>query len=208
MNNLINILIRTHRRPEGFKKLIDSIKSQTYKNYRIIVSIDDMATFEYVLKHKIRIDDIVLIDGEDVNNKVSESFVGSNAPYNLYFNLLLQKVDEGYVYCMDDDDYFKDENSLKVISENIEEDTLSIFKMSIWNTELPSHSFGKSITLADIGTPCFCAHSKYAKQVLWGYSYTADGEYIQELSKIIPKIKWVDEVVYVVPKNSMGRSEI
>lgn len=120
MNNLINILIRTHRRPDGFKKLIDSIKSQTYKNYRIIVSVDDMATFEYVLKHKIRIDDIVLIDGEDVNNKVSESFAGSNAPYNLYFNLLLQKVDEGYVYCMDDDDYFKDENSLKVISENIE----------------------------------------------------------------------------------------
>lgn len=207
MNNLINILIRTHRRPEGFKKLIDSIKSQTYKNYRIIVSVDDMATFEYVLKHKIRIDDIVLIDGEDVNNKVSESFAGSNAPYNLYFNLLLQKVDEGYVYCMDDDDYFKDENSLKVISENIEEDTLSIFKMSIWNTELPSHSFGKSITLADIGTPCFCAHSKYAKQILWGYSYTADGEYIQKLSKIIPKIKWVDEVVYVVPKSSMGGSE-
>lgn len=51
-NNLINILIRTSNRPNGFARIIDNIRSQTYKNYRIIVSVDNDETEEYVRKYK------------------------------------------------------------------------------------------------------------------------------------------------------------
>lgn len=208
-SKLINILIRTHRRPKGFGRLIESIRSQTYKNYRIIVSVDDEFSMNYV--RKMGIDDYVYINRENMTlfgvHIIKSSPV---AIYNLYFNHLLTIPLEGYVYCMDDDDYFANENSLQEIADSIEEDTLCIFKMHMQggNYDIPSHSFGKQITIADVGTPCFCVHSKYASQILWGSSYTADGEYIIELSKIVPKLKWVDKVVYIVPQSNVGMGEL
>lgn len=200
---MINILIRTHRRPHGFARLLESIKSQKYTDYRIIVSADDEFTLSYVKKAGIK--DYVYID---VNELPLYFGAAPIAMYNMYFNRLISMVDDGYIYCMDDDDFFYDENSLSVIASNMEEDTLCIFKMSIWGGIIPSKSWGKQVTICDIGTPCFCVHSKYAKQVKWGYKYTADGEYIRDLSYIVPNIKWVDKVVYIVPKSNAGKGEI
>jgi len=46
-NPLINILVRTSNRPNFFAKCYQSIREQTYKNIRLIVSYDDEFTKEY-----------------------------------------------------------------------------------------------------------------------------------------------------------------
>lgn len=206
---LINILIRTHRRPKGFGRLLDSIESQTYTNYRVIVSVDDELSMNYVKEYGIV--DYVYINRSELELWSRCAFKGEpTAVYNMYFNHLLPCVSDGYVYCIDDDDYFANENSLQVIADSIEEDTLCIFKMHMSGGDfnIPLESFGKQITIADVGTPCFCAHTKYAKQASWGYTYTADGEYILALSNIVPNVKWVDKVVCIVPQSNVGRGEV
>jgi len=49
-NPKINILTRTSGRPNCFKRCVDSIKSQTYKNINHIVGADDDASYEYASK--------------------------------------------------------------------------------------------------------------------------------------------------------------
>jgi hypothetical protein len=45
---LINILIRTNFRPTAFARCIKSVKDQTYKNIRIIVSYDNHNALKYI----------------------------------------------------------------------------------------------------------------------------------------------------------------
>ena len=44
---MINILIRTHDRPEKLKECIKSIENQTYKDWRIIISADNNRAEEW-----------------------------------------------------------------------------------------------------------------------------------------------------------------
>ena len=37
--------------------------------------------------------------------------------YNQYFNYLIDKVDDGYIYCIDDDDYLADKYVLEKLME-------------------------------------------------------------------------------------------
>lgn len=204
-NPLINILVRTHHRPIGFMRLIASINSQTYKNFKIYVSIDDVNDVDYVLAAGIEKENLVLITEKD--KVLIGEFGEQQAIYNQYFNPLISAVKDGFIYCMDDDDFFYDDDSLNKIATSLEEDSLCIFKMNIFNTTLPSHSWGIEPTPCDIGTPCFCVHSKYAKQIKWDGYYMGDGRYIHNLYKITPTTKWVDEVVYCVPAQGAGRGD-
>ena len=204
-NPLINILVRTHHRPIGFMRLMMSINSQTYKNFKVYVSVDDMNDVEYVLAAGVEKENIVFITEKD--KELIGDFGEQLAIYNQYFNPLINAVNDGFIYCMDDDDFFFDGESLEKIANNLYEDALSIFRMKIFGTELPSHSFGLEPTLADIGTPCFCVHCKYAKQIRWDGFYQGDGRYIQNLYKTVPNTKWINEVVYFVPTQGIGKGE-
>ena len=41
MNNLVSIIIPYYKKRSFFKKTIDSVKKQTYKNFEIILIYDD-----------------------------------------------------------------------------------------------------------------------------------------------------------------------
>ena len=86
---LINILIRTSNREQLFKRCLDSILNQSYKNIRIIVSIDNPSC-NYVPQW---------IDTIEVEKQPGEY------AYDLYLNELKKEVDDGYFICVDDDDF-------------------------------------------------------------------------------------------------------
>ena len=110
-NILFNILIRNTYRPSYFKKCIKSLLSQTYINYKIIMSYDDENCLEYLNEYK--------------DNEKIEIFKASNVDkskpffYNLYCNELLDKVQDGWIIFLDDDDMFTHENSLLFLSRYI-----------------------------------------------------------------------------------------
>ena len=198
MNPLINILIRTHNRPLGFKRLLDSIDAQTYKNYRIIVSVDNDKTKEYVISNGIL--DFISID---------KSIIGK---YNLYLNVLIAETKEGFNWIFDDDDFLPNDKTLEVITNNLKEGMISIFKMKKPKAIHPSSSsFGKTIQYCDIGTPCFVVPVEIAKQALWQHGAGRDYFYIKALADKIgmDKINWVDEIICEIDcPNQHGKSEI
>jgi hypothetical protein len=129
--------------------------------------------------------------------------------HNLYFNPVLQTIDEGWVIFLDDDDFFKDENSVMKISEYLSDvDTIYIWKMiTSGNLVIPRDlSFQtKKIKLGDIGSNCFTFHSKWAKSSQWDGYKCGDFRFLESLSKIIPNTTWIDGVFVVVPIAGFGK---
>jgi len=205
MDKKINILIRTHRRPVKFKRLLDSIASQTYKNYEIFVSVDDDLTYQYVKENGIG-DAHICHANLYYSNDVSVE--KSICEYNRYFNRLIEMVEDGYIYCIDDDDYLMDKYVLEHISTALLDNALTLFRMHAFGKLIPSYSFGREITVGDIGIPCFCVHSKHAKLVEWSNTYTADGEFIKDIEDKVEMVIWSDLVACMVETNNKGRSEL
>lgn len=195
-SDCINILIRTSNRPRGFKRMIESIRTQTYKNYRIIASVDNDDTESYVKEYSdveyIRVPSVVRLDS-------------SHCPYNTYFNYLINEVSEGWIFFVDDDDTLNGENTLETISKKISNpDNVYIFKMQFTNRIVPDRNFGSDIVAGDIATPNFIINKKHANRSIWPDRRMGDFTYISGLVKELGKdsIRWVDEIIYIV--NTIG----
>jgi glycosyltransferase involved in cell wall biosynthesis len=179
--------------------MFDSIQSQIYKNYRLIISVDNEKTAGYVKENGIT-DYIFII--KDMNMPY---------PADSYFNILIAEAKEGFIWCVDDDDFIPHEKVLEIISQNVKPDMISIFKMQS-NTIIPGPSvFGKSIQVCQIGTPCFVVPIEIAGRVKWRGESGSDYYYIKELTdKIgVDRINWVDEIIYKIDApNQRGKEEI
>lgn len=193
---LINILTRTSGRPIGFRKCRESLKNQSYKNFRHIVSYDDIADLTYLNKYD-SIDKIKVARQENPLKGEIPPVPGDFKPYNLYCNELLQEVKEGWVIFLDDDDMLSHNNVLKEIVNHIRQNNDNT--LFLWYTRfpcgtlLPSKAIFKSkkIVLQQIDTACFLFHSKYKNAVKWDSWWAADFRFIEALSQIIPKQKWL-----------------
>lgn len=199
-----NILIRTSNREVGFNNILSQLKSQTYQNFTLYVSVDNQASYDYVIKAGIPKENIVFIDKSTLKQPITLNL--KEEIYNLYFNDLYRIMGDGYVWHIDDDDELTNNFVLEIISNSItKDDNIYIYKMNLMNHIIPSRSWGGKITLGDIGTPNFIVHSKHCKLVKWdGYTW-ADGRFIQNINKLLYNIVWVDEVIYNVNQVNHGK---
>ena len=117
--NFINILVRTANRPKFFEKCFKTIIKQNYTNYKIHISFEDDESLSYILNLCKNINNIAFV-------RVTKGLSDIEKPYfyNDYCNKLLDKVYDGYVIFLDDDDCFTHKNCLKLINDNLEEDKL------------------------------------------------------------------------------------
>jgi hypothetical protein len=191
---VINIMIRTSDRPISFKRLLGTIRNQTYNNYKLIVSIDNDQTRSYVLESGIT--DYLYM------NKNAESMKTAD----LYFNYLIASVNEGYVWGVDDDDFLPNNEVIHTISNNLKEGMINIFKMkSIRAGILPEEH---KVLRGHIGTPCFIIPVEMANKVKWKAPYASDYSYIKDIVDMYgeDKINWVDEVVCEIDKPNQGET--
>jgi hypothetical protein len=156
---IFNILIRNTYRPNYFKKCIESIHSQTFTNYRIILCYDDKRCLEY-------------LNNYDENIYKMEKFyvtVDSTNKYkfNLYSNTLLEKVKNGWIIFLDDDDKFDNVDALKNISNNINDISDVIF----WKFKRPDKVIFPAnlsdIKLGEIANCGYCFHSLFKNESKW-----------------------------------------
>jgi glycosyltransferase involved in cell wall biosynthesis len=208
----INVITRTSNRPNGFDRNYHSIKSQTYKNINHIVIYDNPDDYtNYVSKY-----DGITVYGVD-RQKLIDNYKGPifynkmfwPSYHNLYFNPVLQTIDEGWVIFLDDDDFFTDETTVEKIVNNLQdEDTMYIWKMIVGSmTVIPRQDAytTKKFSLGNIGGSCFTVHSKWAKKCEWDGFKCGDFRYIQSLDKIVPNKEWIDEIFIVVPQSGFGK---
>lgn len=182
---LINVVTRTSNRPNGFKRCRESIINQTYKNIRHIVSIDNLAD-EYYVKDSGA--DYFFIDKSEVEKMpdIPDPKTGKRFIYNLYFNILFGKVNDGWILIIDDDDYLKSPTIIEEIVSNISSNQdLLIFQMEYENgSVLPTiPEIGQIPRIGRIGSPCIMIHSAIAKTIKWDGWKCGDFRYITQCWK-------------------------
>ena len=124
--------------------------------------------------------------------------------HNLYVNELMDKVEEGYIIIIDDDDLlYSDEtfNEIESIINDIDEDTIAFVQMVHPNTRIiPSGGRvdKKEIFRGDIGTPCIIFHFKYVKEIRWSGWRAEDFRFLTEINKISKKQKWYHKKIVQV----------
>lgn len=185
----INILTRTSGRPNYFKRCVDSIRKQTHKDINHIVCVDDEESFAYASGCA---DKVIRVE----RRTRMEKYGIMHAPYNLYMNALLDEVESGWVFILDDDDYLGSEDSLEKIVKTLPpKDSLVIFKTQFPGRTIPGPSFGKGIAFCDITSNSFMFHSDHIWAAKFDEVKEADFRCAFKLGRVLGKIHWVDQVV-------------
>ena len=175
---MINILIRTHDRPNEFRRCLQSIYSQTYEDYRIIISADNGNTEIYVRPH---------------GHEFIRTYPGEGEkPWNRYQNELQAKVESGIIIYMDDDLTFHSPDSLQLVADNSHEDRLLIFKFLIEGGTgiAPRHDSWGELS-CHLNSACFSHSAKH--KVKWKPVGGGDHRAIANLEHL--KITWLDEII-------------
>jgi len=193
---MLNILLRTSRRPKGFERVIKSIAAQ--KNgtpINLIISSDNDETTEYIndITAKYNVNKII------VHFKHTKSTGANNCPYNLYFNDMIKHTKEGWVWRIDDDDIISPNAFKTIMSTVVNIDNVYIFKMiAHGGMLLPRY---KAIIFGNIGTPNSVIHTQYNNVCKWTDLHRGDFTYIHTLTMSIndeSKIKYIDKIIYKV----------
>jgi GT2 family glycosyltransferase len=189
MDNRINILIRTSNRERLFRRCIDSIRAQTFKDVNILVSADDEKTASYVKAEGI---DPVIVQKRTRNDI-------DTAPYNMYLNELMVRVKGGWIFILDDDDYLADSSVLKKVVEHLKDDNAIYFMKMRWTTgriiPSPENFTMRRIVLRDIGMPCFIFHAKHKHKVAFDTKKQGDFRFVTKLMTMVKKQRWIDLIV-------------
>jgi hypothetical protein len=191
---LFNILIRTSGRPNYFKDCLESIYKQKYKNWNLIIGIDDKESEKYTQSAKGR---TIFYDYSSVKNekKTKSEEYGIFFKYNLYLNDLQKQVTKGYIIYLDDDDALNDENSLYDLSNEIQnEDQFIMWRVKFPNRLVPSNeNFGKNPVMKDVSGIGFAFHNKY--KIDWEPYKRGDYRIAKKLHEVIPKKTYLNKVI-------------
>lgn len=187
----INILVRTTRK-RYLKECMASIERQTYKNINTVLICDSNAAIVHSREYKAR---LVKVDKEPTPAKrVNNPFYGKPFPYNKYLGQAQRLVD-GYIMFLDDDDMFSEDTSVERIAANIDKGSMLVWKVKFKDNDIkPSFSFGKAVTLYDITGIGLCYHSSNIKHTDWSEWKRADYRTAKKLSEHL-KVNWLDEVL-------------
>lgn len=167
---VVNVLVRTHNRPELFNICIESIYEQNV-NCRILVSYDNYNNLDYIIEYP-----------EVETNFLSVSST-NKYKFNLYCNYLLADVNDGWIFFLDDDDMLLHPNSIRIILQHIEHEyDLIIWKFLRSDGEIYPKDLD-NITKGEICSCNFCFHSKFKNLSSWSSKQFGDFYFFENLIK-------------------------
>lgn len=179
---MITLLIRESYRPQGFKRTLDSIRAQTFKNVNIIVSYDDERALTYIP------DDV-----EKVQVFKNDKIFG----YDEYVNDLKALVTEGWFGVIDSGDTLASPDALEALWRHFKGSAGVICQMSRNGRIKPKTQLIKErrILRGKIGMPCLFLHHSYKDVAhLDGSVGGADYVWIKAVSRKV-RLKFIPLVV-------------
>ena len=169
----VYILLRTHNRPEEFRRCIHSISKQSVIPKIIIISDhkEDYYINELTLQHQIF----------RPKWKKPRWWIRHHNPYNDYFNQALSLIPDGnYVYYLDDDDELVDTDWIKTILEEKADVLIGRFQLG------KSHDgtiIGSEVVRGEIGGSCIALRSEIARKFKWPSKAAGDYMFISQVVK-------------------------
>ena len=181
---VINILCRTHNRPQYFKVCFDSVINQSYPNFQLIVGSDTDCPYYPLaipLKLETRPDNLVVPAGHYY------------APHNLHCNTLAKFSIPGLIIYADDDDMMSSPNTLQTI---VDENQLLIWRVMITPDFIVprAHDFGQIICPANISGIGIAFHTKHLP-VNWTNISYGDFRIIAELVNRGLQPKFINQIL-------------
>jgi|688.fasta_scaffold119904_3 hypothetical protein len=169
---LFNILVRTCYRPTYFVNCINNILSQSHQDIRIICCYDDIRSLDYIKKINDKRFEYFFINLED----------NSEMKHNLYLNHLLDKVNDGWIIFLDDDDMFSTNDSLKIINNKIINNNQFIY----WGVKLGTNTIIyppniNNVEVCKISGIGFCFHAHYKNLSRWVSARCSDFVFVKKL---------------------------
>jgi len=183
---MISVLTRTSGRPKFFEICYNSVKKQTFKDWQMIVSVDDKETYNYVKNYPV---DIVRVKK------------GQGIFWNGYFTDLLKRA-KGWIVYLDDDVKIIDTNCFEKISQYFgTAKNVIIWKYRFSNGRvIPEREFWeKQPTRKHIDTGCFCHH--ISQRVHWVALRAGDWRVITQLWNNKLRFKWINQVMFQAGNN-------
>ena len=183
---LMNILTRTGNREYHYKRLLDSIQSQTYKNIRHLKSCDNPRCTYLDFQNDT---DIVQVK----KNTKSKRF------YNLYLNNLGKKVNEGWIMILDDDSKLVSPTFIEKLAAECKQSTpkdILIYRTFIGPSKTvipPDEDINqKVIRRKYIDMSCFCVHCSVLKKEKFKATKAGDYKFLKMLlEKRKYNFKWL-----------------
>lgn len=191
----VYILIRTSGRPKYFKTMMESVKSQTYKNIITIVHTDDPRD--------------TYIEGDIIVKGNRFSPLEGKAPYNLYNNRLLDSIPEepGYYCFLDDDDMYTEPRAIEKFVSQCEEDKINVCRVIRWNKTIYPKKWKECNTFQ---TECFMLHTKHKNSARWWANEGGDHYYTGQLTRRDEnplEINWIDDLIVCEAQTGKGHGK-
>ena len=175
--NRIHILIRTCLRPHSFDRCMRSIQSQLHSNWRVTVAYDHPDSLVYLQPW---------LDREERCHAIAvnmDRVSREKYRFNLYNNVLLDHVHEGFVMFLDDDDCFAHDKCLSILNDHLEDEK----KMVLWHFARPDKVIcprgAPSIRFGEIDTACACFHHSLKRYARWPDRQGGDFAFYSQLMK-------------------------
>jgi glycosyltransferase involved in cell wall biosynthesis len=208
----VNILIRTHHRPNYFADCIKSIKNQTYQNINVILGVedDDKETINYAYKYPYRVVHYPKIASPPAPTGAE---YGVDFPYNQYLNILTQKCPTGYIMHLDDDDMFTSNTAIEEMVHAIKNHDLLYWKVDCKVRIVPNDEHweqmtkGMPPTVCDVSSIGFAYSTKFKNIVDWGYWKRGDFRVANTLHQHCKSICLNKVLTAVQDKQHGGKSD-
>ena len=171
MSAKVYLLLRTHNRPEEFRRCIDSISRQSILPEIIIISDDKNDNYinEVKLPHQIF----------RPLYKKPQWWIRHHNPFNDYFNQVLSIIPDGhFIYYLDDDDELVDPDWIKTILEQNKDVLIGRFQLG------NSHNnkiIGEKVVRGTIGGSCIAIRSEIARKNKWPSKGAGDFFFISQI---------------------------
>jgi len=185
----LNILIRTTR-PNYLSHCLKSVKNQTYSNINVVLICDNIDSVNYTRNYNARM--VRVFNNYEKKDVPRSNEYGNYFPYNKYL-AEVQKLVQGYIMFLDDDDKFTKLDSAKIILEHAKENELLLWKVNFNELGIIPKNFGV-IQVCDITGIGMCYHSSQIEFTDWSEWKRADFRTAKKLSDNL-KVNWIDKVL-------------
>ncbi len=204
MDNLISVLIRTHKRPKMLRRCLNSLCEQTDKNFSTVIISDYEKDMVENLVHEY----------QDLFFTFLHVRPLGYPECNLHLNDVKDHINSGYVIFVDDDNLVVDKTYFETL-KNIFSKYLYpvlISRAQFPNRIIPSDNGWCSYpTVGNIDSLNFCVRADIYKKCNWSRHHTGDFHFIKN---VFDSIDWKNDVLWynkvttkVGDKPMYGKSE-